>query len=95
MKRSRIVRVLFAWICCSMATTQLLADDSIPNYAGLDNTLTCSSGPNDTEDEIRQGHIEVMKRGLFPYAVKTPIADYIYLSFRQKLEPTVVKDPWN
>jgi len=64
-------------------------------YAGLDNTLTFSSGPNDTGDEIRKGQIEVMKRGLFPYVVKTPIANYIYLSFREKLKPTAVKDPWN
>jgi len=64
-------------------------------YAGLDNTLTYSSGPSDTGDEIRKGQIEVMRRGIFPYVVKTPIANYIYLSFRQKLEPTAVKDPWN
>lgn len=64
-------------------------------YAGLDNTLIYSSGPNDTRDEIRRGQVEVMKRGLFPYVVKTPIAEHIYLSFRQKLEPTAVKDPWN
>lgn len=64
-------------------------------YAGLDNTLTYSSGPNDTGDEIRRGQIEVMKRGIFPYVLNTPIAEHIYLSFRQKLEPTAVKDPWN
>jgi hypothetical protein len=64
-------------------------------YAGLDNTLTYASGPNDTRDEIRRGQIEVMKRGLFPYVIKTPIAEHIFLSFRQKLEPTAVKDPWN
>jgi hypothetical protein len=64
-------------------------------YAGLDNTLTYASGPNDTRDEIRKGQIEVMRRGIFPYIVKTPIANYIYLSFREKLKPTAVKDPWN
>ncbi|UCE41376.1 MAG: DUF481 domain-containing protein [Candidatus Aminicenantes bacterium] len=64
-------------------------------FAGLDNTLTYSSGPNDTRDEIRKGQVEVMKRGIFPYVLNTPIAEHIYLSFRQKLEPTAVKDPWN
>lgn len=64
-------------------------------YADLDNTLIYSSGPNDTRDEIRKGQVEVMRRGLFPYVVKTPIAEHIYLSFRQKLSPTAVKDPWN
>ena len=64
-------------------------------FAGLDNTLTYSSGPNDVRDETRKGHVEVMKRGLFPYVLNTPIAEHIYLSFRQRLEPTAVKDPWN
>ena len=161
MKRSRILFFLLVWICCSLPTTQLLADNPKPNldelkeaapkvfldcrgcdrdyyreeityvnymrdrkdadihilvtdqstgsggreytfafiglneYAGLDNTLTYASGPSDTGDEIRKGQVEVMKRGLFPYVVKTPIAEHIYLSFRQKLEPTAVKDPWN
>jgi hypothetical protein len=64
-------------------------------FAGLDNTLTYSSGPNDTRDDTRKGHVEVMKRGLFPYVLNTPISEHIYLSFRQRLEPTAVKDPWN
>jgi hypothetical protein len=64
-------------------------------FAGLDNTLTYSSGPNDTGDEIRRGQIEIMKRGIFPYVLNTPIAEHIFLSFRQKLEPTAVNDPWN
>lgn len=64
-------------------------------FVGLDNTLTYSSGPNDTGDETRKGQVEVMKRGLFPYILNTPIAEHIYLIFRQRLEPTAVKDSWN
>jgi len=54
-----------------------------------------ASGPNDTRDEIRRGQVEVLERGLFPYIVKTPIAEYINLSFRERLQPTAVSDPWN
>jgi hypothetical protein len=64
-------------------------------FAGLDNTLTYSSSPNNTRDDTRKGHVEVMKRGLFPYVLNTPIAEHIYLTFRQRLEPTAVEDPWN
>ncbi len=64
-------------------------------FEGIDNTLVYASGPNDTSDEIRRGQIEVMERGLFPYILKTPIAEYFNLSFRQKLRPTAVSDPWN
>jgi len=67
----------------------------LKDFEGLDYTLVYASGPNDTRDEIRRGQVEVLERGLFPYVVKTPIANYIYLDFRERLEPTAVKDPWN
>jgi len=66
----------------------------LKEYTGSDYTLVYASGPNDTRDEIRQAQLEVLERGLFPYLVETPIADYIYLDFREKLEPTAVVDPW-
>jgi len=66
----------------------------LKQFTGLDNTMIHASGPNDTRDEIRRAQVEVLERGLFPYVIKTPIANYIYLNFHQKLEPTAVKDPW-
>lgn len=62
---------------------------------GLDNTLVHASGPTDTRDEIRRVQVEVLERGLFPFIVKTPIAEHIYLEFRERLQPTSVEDPWN
>lgn len=62
--------------------------------AGLDHTLVHASGPNDTSDDIRRAQLEVLERGLFPYLVETPIAEHIYLDFKQRLEPTAVVDPW-
>ncbi len=67
----------------------------LEEYSGIDNTLTYNSGPSDTGDETRRGQVEVLKRGLFPYVVKTPLADYITLDFRSRLAPTSVRDPWN
>jgi len=66
----------------------------LKEFTDMDNTLIYASGPNDTRDEIRRAQVEVLERGFFPYVIKTPIANYIYLNFRQKLEPTAVKDPW-
>jgi len=66
----------------------------LKEFTDLNNTLIYASGPNDTRDEIRRAQVEVLERGLFPYVVKTPIANYICLNFRQKLEPTAMKDPW-
>jgi hypothetical protein len=67
----------------------------LSDFEGLDYTLVHSSSPNDTRDEIRRAQVEVLERGFFPYVVKTPLANYIYLDFRERLEPTAVNDPWN
>jgi hypothetical protein len=66
----------------------------LKDFAGRDHTLVYASGPTDTRDETRQGQLEILERGLFPYLVDTPICEYIYLDFRKRLEPTAVKDPW-
>ena len=66
----------------------------LKDNAGLDYTLIHASGPTDTRDEIRQGQLEVLERGIFPFLIKTPIAEFIDLDFREKLEPTAVEDPW-
>ncbi len=64
------------------------------DFAGIDNTLVCAAGPNDTLDEVRAIHAGILEKGLFPYCLRTPVAEYIDLAFRQKLEPTAVRDPW-
>ena len=64
-------------------------------FAGLDNTLTYVTDQTDTRDETRKGMVEVIKRGLFPYIIKTPICEFISINFQQKLKPTAVQDRWN
>ncbi|MFC2165844.1 hypothetical protein ACFLT2_12725, partial [Acidobacteriota bacterium] len=48
-----------------------------------------------TRDEVRKGMVEVLKRGLFPYVMHSPIAKYIKIVFDRELEPTAVEDKWN
>jgi len=66
-------------------------------FEGLNFTLVYASNPTDTRDETRKGQVELMKRGLFPYLLNTPISDLIQLNYRGRvrLEPTAVNDPWN
>jgi len=64
------------------------------NYANINSTLIYASQKTNTEEEIRRGYVAVMKMGLLPYAAKTPIRDMIDVSFKQKVKPTDVVDPW-
>jgi hypothetical protein len=64
---------------------------------GLNFNLVYASSPTDTSDDIRKGQTVILKRGLYPYLLNTPICELIDLDFQEQvqLKPTDVKDPWN
>jgi hypothetical protein len=64
-------------------------------FAALDNSVTYATLPTDTHDESRGKMVEAMKKGLFPFLMKTPLAEHLSVVFQQKLRPTSVIDPWN
>jgi len=64
------------------------------SYANINSTLVYASGKTNTEEEVRRGYVSVLKMGLLPYASKTPIRDLIAVSFKEKVRPTDVVDPW-
>ncbi len=66
-------------------------------FDGLNFNLVYASSPTDTRDDIRKGQVTVLKRGVYPYLLNTPICELINLDFieRVKLKPTDVKDAWN
>ena len=73
-----------------------LAFIGLKEFDGMESTLVYVSYKTDTRDEIREGMIEVIKKGLFPFIMKTPIAEHISIQFKQKkMESTAVKDNWN
>lgn len=64
-------------------------------FSGIRHTLTYASNRTDTWDETRQGIVSVLKRGLFPFIMKSPIAEHIVIGFKRAFEPTSVDDRWN
>jgi hypothetical protein len=65
-------------------------------FEGMNNTITYATSPTDTSDEAREKNVEALKRGLFPFLMKTSLAEHFSVIFRQKrLKPTAVEDPWN
>lgn len=64
-------------------------------YKDIQDTLKFVSQKTDTDDDIRKGIVRVLKMGLIPYIAKTPLADYISISFKERIEPTAVEDKWN
>jgi hypothetical protein len=66
-------------------------------YKGRDSTLKYYSKPIDSEDEVRQGFVNVLKQGLVPYLSDTPLAEFITVSYAGKAKAQVVpiRDKWN
>ena len=66
-------------------------------FEGMNFNLVYASGPADMRDETRKGQIEIMKRGLFPYLLNTPICELINLDYQDHIgiKPTSMKDPWD
>ncbi len=64
-------------------------------FAGKHDTLTYVSYEQDTDDIIRAGIVRTLKLGLTSYVARTPLADQIEISFKQKLKPTDVIDKWD
>lgn len=64
-------------------------------FAGMKDTLVYRSSPDATEDQVRQGQVDVLKQGLMRYVLTTPLAKHIKISFDQPVAEEVSTDKWN
>lgn len=64
-------------------------------YAGMNDTLKVSWGPDDTDDVFRKKAVATLKMGLMRYMLKTPLADFFDIRFTQPVRETVETDKWN
>ncbi|MBN1159278.1 MAG: hypothetical protein JXA61_07840 [Bacteroidales bacterium] len=66
-------------------------------FAGMKDTLTYNSRPDDTQNTTRAGLTRVMSAGLMRYVVKTPIINEVNISYQgvRQEAPGQVEDRWN
>lgn len=65
------------------------------NFSDIIHTSRYVSSRTDTWDEVRQGYVDVLKRSLLPFILRTPLAAHITFGFKRIFKPTSVKDKWN
>lgn len=66
------------------------------SFEGVDNVLTYTTRQTDTYDEERSAVSELLKVGLVPYLIRTPLVDQLKVDFAgEKLDPVPVDDPWD
>jgi hypothetical protein len=63
--------------------------------AGMRDTISFVTSPDETQDEIRIKEVKTLKMGLMRYVAKTPLSKYMNISFSEPLSETVSSDKWN
>lgn len=63
--------------------------------AGMADTLSFVTTPDETQDETRIKEVKTLKMGLMRYVAKTPLSKYMNISFSEPLSETVSSDKWN
>lgn len=63
--------------------------------AGMKDTLTFVTSPDETQDDIRIKQVRTLKMGLMRYVAKTPLSKYMNISFSEPLTGTVTTDKWD
>ena len=64
-------------------------------FAGMRDTVSFATAPDETDDGRRQKEIATLKMGLMRYVATTPLSKYINISFTEPLSETVSTDKWN
>ncbi len=67
----------------------------LKDYEDLQNSLKFFSNRIETEDEVRNNLVQILKLGLGPFVARTPMANGIRLLLREDVKPTAVEDKWN
>jgi hypothetical protein len=63
--------------------------------AGMRDTLSFVTSPDETQDETRIKEVRTLKMGLMRYVAKTPLSKYMSISFTEPLSETVSTDKWD
>jgi len=64
-------------------------------YAGMRDTVSFVTTPDETTEGRREKEANTLKMGLMRYVAKTPLAKYMKITFTEPLSETVSTDIWN
>jgi len=64
-------------------------------FEGMRDTISFVTTPDETTEGYRQKMVRTLKMGLIRYVAKTPLAQFMNISFSEPLSETVSTDKWN
>jgi hypothetical protein len=62
---------------------------------GMADTLKCPFSPDETHDIQRAKKVKILKLGLMRYVAKTPLSQFMNISFSEPLSQIISTDSWN
>ncbi len=65
------------------------------DFKSMGDTLYYSCSPDETEEQKRVKEVHTLKMGLTRYVLKTPLAEYLKISFTEPISSEVTTDRWN
>ena len=65
------------------------------NFTGMDDTLSYTTSPDQTNTIVRQKRTDLLKMGLMRYVAKTPLFNEIEIRHNEELGSAEVIDRWN
>ena len=64
-------------------------------FAGVKDTVSFYTYPDETDEAVRQKGVRTLKMGLMRYMINTPLADFIDIQFTEPIAEEVSTDKWN
>lgn len=64
-------------------------------YAGMNDTISFVTTPDETTEGRREKEVSTLKMGLTRYVARTPLAKYLKITFTEPLSESVSSDKWN
>ncbi len=65
------------------------------SFASVKDTLKFNTYADETDEQIRQKGVRMLKMGMMQYMINTPLADFIDIQFTEPIEEQVSTDKWN
>ena len=64
-------------------------------FAGMNDTVSVATSPDDTQDQRRHKQASILKMALMRYVAQTPLANFIDINFTKPIAEEVSIDKWN
>ena len=64
-------------------------------FRNMADTLSFTTGPDETDEEVRIKEVRTLQMGLMRYVAKTPLSNFLKINFTRPISDKVTSDKWD